>query len=187
MSVVLVSADTSTTDINSCSCSLVLCLVQVVVKVIRFCYSNVCCYCSNVLSLVQVSVTVSFFRSHVLGPVALRNLSLSLSACLITRVPCCTNVLCSCVWDCCHADIVSPAKVVMTSVDVASCVCLCWCYVYYVRVLTLQEETSSVTHRRKRESKPIGPVWTALIAVEPNLLLLYFIRLSKHLITYRPL
>jgi hypothetical protein len=38
MSVVLVSADTSTTDINNFSCSLVLCLVQVVVKVIYFCY-----------------------------------------------------------------------------------------------------------------------------------------------------
>jgi hypothetical protein len=36
-------------------------------------------------------------------------------------------------------------------------------------------------------SKSIGRVWTALIAVEPNLQLRCFIQLSKHLITYRPL
>lgn len=98
----------------------------------------------------------------------------SLSVSQFKRVPGCTNVLCSCVWFCCGADIVYLVEVAMTPADVASCVCLCWCYVHNVRVLTFQEETRSVTQLRKGDGKPIGAVWTTLIAVEPNLLLLYF-------------
>lgn len=174
-----------------CCCSHVLCLLHVFVKSVRR-MSAATAPMFSLLYQCLLQWRSSVTRASARGSPESLPFRLSVLSIHEHRWPrTCTSRVCVCVCMCCVADIVSLAEVAMTPADVAFSVCV---YVDVMSItlslLTLQEETSSgVTQRRKREreSTPIGPVWTALIAVELNLLLLYFIPLSKHVITYRTL
>jgi hypothetical protein len=171
-----------------------------------FC-STSACRRSDVLCIVKVSVLIllSVFRIPAAAPIFWSLVPVSVTM----RMP---RLLCKCVWlfwsslflasvsgsahvfsrvwVCYSVDIVSLAQVSMMMLMLPLvCVCVCvWVDVVSVMLECWRSRRSLAASRSTgRESKPIGRVWTALIAVEPNLQLLCFIQLSKHLITYRPL